>query len=63
MIKVLKIVSPDFTFAEMKEFARKATEDIPTRRILLPTVDAVHGKQVEVLLLCGNEHVVIEPPL
>ena len=62
MIKVLKIVSPDFTFAELKEFARKATEDIPVRRILLPTVDAVHGKQVEVVLLCGKENVVIESP-
>lgn len=62
MIKVLKLVSPDFTFAELKDFARKATEDIPVRRILLPTTDAVHGKQVEVVLLCGKENVVIESP-
>lgn len=56
MIKVLKIVSPDFTYAELKDFARRATEDFPCKRILLPTVDAVNGKQVEILFLLGHEN-------
>lgn len=55
MIKVLKIVSPDFTYSELKDFARRATEGFPCKRILLPTVDAVHGKQVEILFLLGHQ--------
>lgn len=60
MIKVLKIVSPDYSFSELKEFARKATEGFDCKRILVPTVDAAVGKQVEVLLLCGHENVRVE---
>lgn len=56
MIKVLKIVSPDFTYAELKEFARRSSEGSPCKRILLPTVDAVNGKQVEILFLLGHEN-------
>lgn len=60
MIKVLKIVSPDFSYADLKNFARKATENYPCKRILVPTVDAVNGKQVEVLLLLGHEDIRVE---
>lgn len=60
MIKVLKIVSPDFTYSELKDFARKATEGFSCKRILLPTVDAVNGKQVEILFLVGHENVELE---
>ena len=56
MIKVLKIVSPDFTYSELKDFARRATEGFQCKRILLPTVDAVNGKQVEILFLLGLEN-------
>ena len=56
MIRVVKICGEDFTYAELREMAKKATDSFGVKRVILPVCDPNLGKVVDVLLLCGGEN-------